>query len=669
METVLNISLSVVEDLKIRTRGGDEILGVCPVCHCRDANFNVGKLVWRCFSGDSLVLTSDGYKQIKDVSVGDIVLTSGGKFNEVVKTHSNNVAEKTTVKSKQLTQDMISTPDHIYYVFNNDEFVEKCAKDLVCGDLLVYPIINEFVDCKNLVVESQSINKYLSRLVNSYNIEVTDDFLKMAGLYIAEGSASYGQISFSFGSKEIEYIEFIESYFLSLGFKPRKRTGKHNCTKVTVCNVWLSCLLGDLFGRGSENKHIPSQLMRLPPKKARILLQSILDGDGYVTKSKCWSNRLGQTSKILCLQVKQIASYCGYNCSGYLAKDYYKNTKKPTYINWLSDYNKGIYSLRDGWFSLIKVDGVVCESVEDVFYDLSVKNNHTYTVNGCLVHNCWHGNHSGRIIPEDGYEVRQVEEKKLDVYSIRSLYSKLAEKYHSSLFSDVISYLLNRGLTEDTIGKFRIGFCGTDFYDEYSDSVAEDSGIIYNNYPLLSNRVVIPYLHNDGVVNLRGRVVDFLKYKKNTPTYVSLSGSNEARGANFLFNHDIIEKEPTIIITEGEFKALVAIQYGFPVVSTPGIFGWNKKWSPLFKNKEVILAADNDKISGLRSPAYLMAKSLSKEIPHLKVAVLYKTSKQEKVDIDSMILESGVKSFENSIKGAMDLNKWLWLQERKGYGK
>lgn len=289
---------------------------------------------------------------------------------------------------------------------------------------------------------------------------------------------------------------------------------------------------------------------------------------------------------------------------------------------------------------------------------------------GKLVWRCWHCSASGRIITQDGYEVSEPEEIKLDVDEIRKLYGKLCDKYHSSLVPSVIEYLKKRGLNEDTIDKFKLGFCGTDFYDEYLSSIAEDSGIIYNNYPILSNRIVIPYTYHDSIVNLRGRIVDVLfAYKKNTPTYVSLSGSHKARGANFLFNHDIIEKENSIIITEGEFKAILASQYGFPVVATPGIFGWDKSWSSLFKDKEVILAADNDKISGMRSPAYLMAKLLSKEIPHMKVAILYRQTKQDKVDIDSMILNSGIKSFEKSIKGAMNITDWLRLEKRKGYGR
>ena len=287
-----------------------------------------------------------------------------------------------------------------------------------------------------------------------------------------------------------------------------------------------------------------------------------------------------------------------------------------------------------------------------------------------LVWRCWHCVAKGAIMTEKGYEVREIEQPKFDIPEIRKIYSSLANKYHNNLFSEAINYLKGRGLTDDTINKFKLGFCGDDFYDEYTNKNAEDSGVIYQNYPILYRRVVIPYTYKDEVVDLRGRILDSVySYKEGTPSYISLSGSHESRGANFLFNHDILDKENTVIITEGEFKAIVANQYGFPVVATPGIFGWNKKWSDRFKDKEVILAADNDKMSGLRSPAYLMAKMLVKDIPQLKVAVLYKTSKQDKVDIDSIIINKGIKAFENSIKGAMDTMKWLHLEERKGYGR
>jgi len=285
---------------------------------------------------------------------------------------------------------------------------------------------------------------------------------------------------------------------------------------------------------------------------------------------------------------------------------------------------------------------------------------------------CWHCPGKGIIIPEEGYEVQEVEVIKLDIPRVRELYTNLAGKYHQSLTQPTLDYLKARGLTQQTIDDFKLGFCSTEFYDEYGSGVAEDAGVVYQNYPLLANRLTIPYLVSGEATDLRGRTLNtILTYKTNTPTYISLSGSHSSRGATFLFNHDVIDKSDRVIITEGEFKAIVAHQHGFPIVATPGIFGWQREWSALLKGKEVILAADFDRVFGMYSPAYLMTKMILREIPQLKVAILRIASytTKGKIDIDSLIVDGHLKTFDRAIEGAMDAKWWLNRERTNAYGK
>ena len=285
---------------------------------------------------------------------------------------------------------------------------------------------------------------------------------------------------------------------------------------------------------------------------------------------------------------------------------------------------------------------------------------------------CWHCPGKGIIIPEEGYEVQEIEEVRLDVPKVRELYTNISEKYHQNLTQPALTYLKNRGLTQQTIDEFKLGFCSTEFYDEYSNRIAEEAGIIYQNYPVLTNRLTIPYIADGEVTDLRGRTLNTIfTYKDKTPTYMSLAGSHASRGATFLFNHDVIDKNDTIILTEGEFKAIVAHQHGFAIVATPGVFGWQKDWSEMLKDKNVILAADFDRVIGLRSPAYLMAKMLSRELPQLKVALLgiARHTTEDKIDIDSLITNGHLKTFERAIKGAMDVKWWLEREGTIGYGR
>ena len=102
-----------------------------------------------------------------------------------------------------------------------------------------------------------------------------------------------------------------------------------------------------------------------------------------------------------------------------------------------------------------------------------------------LVWRCWHCDGRGRIIPDKDYVFKDVEPPTLDIPQIRKLYTSLTDKYHKGLTKSASDYLKARGLTQDTIEKFQLGFCSTNFYDEYTNKLAEDAGILYQNYPVL----------------------------------------------------------------------------------------------------------------------------------------------------------------------------------------
>jgi len=286
-----------------------------------------------------------------------------------------------------------------------------------------------------------------------------------------------------------------------------------------------------------------------------------------------------------------------------------------------------------------------------------------------LTWRCWHCPACGRITTEAGYVVVEEQETKLDIEAVRQLYTELAEEYHKNLSKVALDYLKSRGITDETIEHFKLGFCSEKYYEQYSNPLAKDCGIVNRDFPALFNRITIPYMVDGSCVDLRGRTVgNGIVYKQNTPTYISLSGNHESRGAVFPFNYDIIKDSKRIILTEGEFKAVVGHQYDFPVIATPGIFGWQSKWKDVFKNKEMILVADFDSVFGFNSPAYMMTNVVSKDIRDLKVGLLYLASNgsKEKIDIDSLLINGGAKLFDKIVNGPMLAKDWLEQQVRMG---
>lgn len=266
--------------------------------------------------------------------------------------------------------------------------------------------------------------------------------------------------------------------------------------------------------------------------------------------------------------------------------------------------------------------------------------------------------------------VAQQQEPVYDIPKIRELYKKLAKRYHDNITDEAVTYLNSRGITDSAIEEFRLGFCSTDYVDEYSEvDLAEMAGVLSGNTPSLLNRIVIPYMVGDEVVDLRGRYIDGTYQPPNTPKYKSLFGSRSSRGASYLYNYNVIDDNQEIVITEGEFKAIVGKVFGFSIVSTPGVQVWDNSWSSLFREKRPVLVADFDARSGTKTPAYTMAKLLNTKIPHLRVASLRWLGSTKKVDIDSLLLSHGPDVLRRAIDGSIPAGEWLALETRIGRGK
>jgi DNA primase len=287
-------------------------------------------------------------------------------------------------------------------------------------------------------------------------------------------------------------------------------------------------------------------------------------------------------------------------------------------------------------------------------------------VKGCW--NCFRCGENGKLLVECSIELEVKKEPELDVDKVRELYTSVSSKYNDSVHL-AIEYLKKRGLTEETIQRFKLGFCPTDYFEEYSSDIAESSGIIKGNYPCLCNRITIPYIYNKMVTDIRGRVSEGIYYKDDTPKYMSLRGSRKARGSLFMFNHDIIDYSDTVVVTEGEFKAILASQYGIPIVATPGISIWDDSWTKQLRDKRVVLIPDRERVPFRFTPAYNQVMYLKDKLPDIRIALLPFYRGKDKIDIDSLILDGGIDALKWAIKGAITIEDYLYSAQRKDYGK
>lgn len=147
--------------------------------------------------------------------------------------------------------------------------------------------------------------------------------------------------------------------------------------------------------------------------------------------------------------------------------------------------------------------------------------------------------------------IRQDQLKALE--KIKSLNSR-AEYYYSSLTPAAITWWEEKGLTLETIKRYRLGYAQQCPTYRQSDSYT------------------IPYYRDGQLVNLRHRLArpgDTGKYR---PEFGGLG--NQLFNVDRLKRHSDLMEPGEVVIVEGEIKACVLDQAGFRVIAVPGASAW-----------------------------------------------------------------------------------------------
>lgn len=126
-----------------------------------------------CFTEDALVHTRETLKSIKDIKVGDEVITESGVFNKVINTMKYDIEEE-LVQIKHIYgtdkyNPSICTLDHKILINRDDNISWIQAKDIIKGDYVCVPKINKQNIKSNVVID---LNNY-----NDFGYDYDDDYI------------------------------------------------------------------------------------------------------------------------------------------------------------------------------------------------------------------------------------------------------------------------------------------------------------------------------------------------------------------------------------------------------------------------------------------------------------------------------------------------------------
>lgn len=370
-----------------------------------------------CFTGDTLVMTTNGYKQIKDIQIGDSVITHTGTFKKVLNVFNNGL--KDIIKIKCMGVDEIKcTSNHKFYVREKKYRWEHKGRLSKEGwkkkDKIRYFDEPKWVEAKNL-----SKNHYLGIPINTnevipnwngIDLEWSDgrkarhknelskymdnnDFWWLIGRYLGDGWCRCdGGIIICTAYNEVEEVtRVLDRIGLHYNKSFERTTIKIH---IPIKEIGLFC---SQFGKGALNKHLTGIIFNLP----RNLLKSFIDG--YLSADGCCC----QTEKGEVYKASSISRELIYGISICIMKAYHSpislyKEKRPSQciiegriVNQHSGYqirfneyqSKSDKAFYEGGYIWVPFNSRE-DLGKDIVYDIEVETDHSFTANNIIVHNC-----------------------------------------------------------------------------------------------------------------------------------------------------------------------------------------------------------------------------------------------------------------------------------------
>jgi DNA primase len=287
---------------------------------------------------------------------------------------------------------------------------------------------------------------------------------------------------------------------------------------------------------------------------------------------------------------------------------------------------------------------------------------------------------AGMEVPKPTPEAAEAERRRLDIVGVLDLvkahYQRRLALPEGRAARD---YLLGRGLTEETIARFGLGWAGerggltADLSRQGVDTAQlTDAGLIRQDeetgrtFELFSQRVMFPILDRRGVIiSFGGRILGSgqPKYVNGSETAVfskrrNLFGMNLAR--------DGVRNGGTLIVVEGYMDVIATAQAGFTAAVAPlGTALTNEQLEELWRvSPSPVLCFDGD-AAGVRAASRAMELALPTLTPErsLKFATIPAGD-----DPDSLVRKGGAAAFQAILDAAQSPSDALYEMLRSEIG-
>jgi hypothetical protein len=375
------------------------------------------KAARECFSGDTRIYTGSGPKLIKNVEVGDKVLTHKGRFRKVKRTFSKKDKARSFSTSKNYVERKV-TDDHPilnkneeWKNFSETETAIQFPKTVENDD---WNVVSEFdvseidYDGRFLLVEKDKkvhlSDRHKVKVNNS--IKIDEDFGYVVGLFLADGykKPNNRRIVFSHDKDDnwpTKVGDIISSKFGIEKFQRRKVEGR--ARHFSVCNKIVS-LVFDKFtktGKG-KNKGLSEESYNFGSYEFfRGVINGLMKGDGCLTNAA--NKQINNISEIIIDDLKYLSAILNQTGVSKKIRDRRRETSEiygrnveyneKTYVaSFLKTKNKNVDEISEVFDDENSQSVCNIEKGDDVeeivVYNLEIEEDHSYVTEHFVAHNC-----------------------------------------------------------------------------------------------------------------------------------------------------------------------------------------------------------------------------------------------------------------------------------------
>jgi ribonucleoside-diphosphate reductase alpha chain len=245
---------------------------------------NTAKYVDQCLDPDTIVYTKRGPIKIKNIIIGDEVVTDDGNFYSIRKVldYPEYKGDIHLIDVKYSVIPLKMTDMHPVWIIKNEKYRQTNFDDII-SNLKKGLIVPEFVEAKNI-----NKNDFVGFPIPKWENDIaqfTEDDCRMYGILIGDGNMSRTTnlcyVSLNIETKQ-DIVKFVENYLDKLGIHITYSKNNNNVRIVFSRNTMFKFTYEMIYDENKEKKILPNML-HLPKNKILNIIKGILETDAKVS--------------------------------------------------------------------------------------------------------------------------------------------------------------------------------------------------------------------------------------------------------------------------------------------------------------------------------------------------------------------------------------------------